>query len=678
MWNHLPVTCLWKFQLDNEGCVLWSIDMKVEEFLDIDERRVVILIPPVYKTWINSHEEGRFPQIVGWQDMPLENFSSKFIGVRFSRDNLLPPLSLEFEDNQFGKTVPCIQNTSIEIGGHLVGVKLYDSLDKKAFKEGTYNFFSGKISICKDEQEMDYNIETHRKLLLSNMRKKVRIYKNKNIKVLLANMPWQMKDKYGVRAGSRWPHIKDESEGEYLPFPFFLAYSTALLRKHNINAELLDCIAERIPEDVFLDKLSRMKFDLLVSETSTPSFYYDMGLLKKISHNIDVPVVLCGSHPEIYKPEFLERHNFIDFVLFGEYEITLLELVRCVIEGKRDFSYIDGLIWRDEKNNVVKNRPRELFDLNILPWPYRDNLPMERYWDLPGNIPHPSAQMVASRGCPFSCNFCLWPQILFNGNTYRTRDVKDVVDEMEFLIREKEFKSIYFDDDTFNIGKTRMIRLCSEIIDRGLNNIPWAIMARADLMDKDILNAMKKAGLHAVKYGIESISQEIVTGCGKALDLKKTEDMINYTKSLGIYIHLTFSFGLSGETKETIRRTIDYALKLDPQSVQFSIITPFPGTRLFEQLDAKGKILTKNWSLYDGHYNCIFRPDNLSTNALESAKQYAYRRWAEHQRKKRGFRGDVKRFLEYYRNYGFGVVSRKTLSYLNYFLFKRKKFVGKI
>lgn len=499
----------------------------------------------------------------------------------------------------------------------------------------------------------------------------------KRLRVLLANLPWQKQGMRGVRAGSRWPHMKDVSEGNYLPFPFFLAYATSLLRKNDFAADLIDAIAEEIPEDKFIEKLSRKDFDILVTETSAPSFYYDMELLKKIS-SLNVPIVLSGPHPEIYRPEFLLKFNFIDFVLFGEYEFTLLELIGALSEGKKNLSYITGLIWRNQDNNIIKNAPRPPFDVNLLPWPYRDGLSMKNYWDLPGDIPHPSVQMVASRGCPFGCNFCLWPQVLFGGRNYRARDVKDCIDEMEYLTRKEGYKSVYFDDDTFNIGKKRMLKFCDEIIKRGLNEIPWAIMAKTDLMDEQILQAMKKAGLYAVKYGVESAAQELVDRCGKCLDLKKTERIIEYTKSLGIKVHLTFAFGLPGETKETIKESIDYALRLDPQSVQFSIITPFPGTALFEELDRKGRIFTKDWSLYDGHYSCVFQPDNLSASDLEEAKQYAYKLWQDYQRKKRVFWRDLKKFFTYWQNYGFSEVFRRAIKYLGYLCFHRKKLTGKI
>lgn len=484
---------------------------------------------------------------------------------------------------------------------------------------------------------------------------------NKNFKILLANLPWLKDKKQGVRAGSRWPHMKDESEGGYMPFPFFLAYSASLLQKNNFDALIIDAVADRVPCGAFIKNVLSMGLDYLAAETSVPSFYDDLKILEKIGR-IGIPIILCGPNALIYEPKFLENHPYISFVLYGEYEFGLLDLARCLREDG-DLSNVKGLIYRN-KNSIIKNTEREPFDINLLPWPERDSLPMEKYLDAPGEMPTPSVQVLASRGCPFGCNFCLWPQVIYRGSHYRARDVKDVVDEMEYLVREKSFKSVYFDDDTWNVGKERILRFCGEIKKRGLQNIPWAIMARPDLMDEEMLRELKSAGLWAVKYGVESCVQSLVENSHKNMKLKNSFRMIKLTKNLGIKVHLTFCFGLPGETGKTIQKSISHALSLEPDSVQFSILTPFPGTRLFEELDSQGRILTKDWSKYDGHYHCVFKPDNLSAGDLEKAKIHAYELWSEYIRKKRGFAEDVNRFYVYARSKGLSYTLDKTRNYL--------------
>lgn len=680
IFKELPLNQIWVIKII-EGCqICLDISTETEEWLCINEFRVICQANSRYKAWIRNFQQEDFPRPNNyWQDLCLDNIFAFLIGVRFPREGkFLPSLALERRNGK-EQAFAFVQKPPSGINAHIIGFRQINLKGEESYCPGRYHLFSGRINLFEKDNLLDQKIENLRQSFFKTIKgEKIEEKKSKRkLKALLANFPWQKEGKWGVRAGSRWPHIKDRSENNYLPFPFFLAYAASLLKKNNIEVNLIDAIAEAIPESEFLESLSRIDFDILVIETSVPSFYYDMGMLKKAAL-VNIPVILCGPHPEIYKTEFLAENNFVDFVLFGEYEFTLLELVKAISCGKKDFSSVNGLIWRDGNNKIIKNLPREPVNIDNLPWPYRDGPAMEKYWDLPGDIPHPSVQMLASRGCPFSCNFCLWPQLLYGGRNYRARNVKDVVDEMEFMVRQKGFKSVYFDDDTFNVGKQRIIKLCDEIIKRGLHNIPWAAMAKADLMDKEMLAAMKKAGLHAIKYGVENASQELLDNCGKCLDLKKAKRMIEFTKSLGIKIHLTFLFGLEGETKETIKKTIDYSLELAPDSVQYSILTPFPGTEIFKKLDREGRIITKNWSLYDGHYSCVFRPKNLSASDLETAKQYAYKMWAEEQRKKRGFLGNAKKFLAYWQNYTLKKAFKKTRNYLSYVYFKREKFIGKI
>ena len=679
-FKELPLMQNWMIRIEADFRINWQISMEAEEHLYIDEIRILCPVSSCYKSWFNGYQQNDFPRLdAHWRDLCLKDQSSSLVGVRFPKDSRsLPSFYLEAQNDR-KNFFPLVQNSSREFNSHIIGFRYRDEQRNRKYCPGRRHLFSGRINLFKEDNILDNKMEMLRQGdFKTAVQKKSKCRKSKRrLRVLLVNLPWKNEISWGVRAGSRWPHIKDYSEGAYLPFPFFLAYATSLLRKNGIEADLIDAIAEAMPQEKLLGKISKLNFDILVTETSVPSFYYDMQILKKIS-SLDMPIVLSGPLPEIYEPEFLKQNGFINFVLFGEYEFTLLELIKAISAGKKDLCSIQGLIWRNRSGDVVKNPARSPFDINLLPWPHRDGLPMDKYWDLPGNIPEPSIQMLASRGCPFSCNFCLWPQLLYGGRNYRSREVNDVVDEMEFMIRERGFKSVYFDDDTFNVGKKRIINLCDGIVRRGLHTTAWAVMAKADLMDEEILQAMKKAGVYAIKYGVESASQELLDRCGKCLNLQKAERMINFTKSLGIRTHLTFLFGLEGETEETMKKTIDYSLKLDPDSVQYSILTPFPGTEIFKKLDCEGRIVTKDWSLYDGHYNCVFQPRNLSASDLEAAKQYAYRLWAEKQRKKRGLSGDAKRFLRHCQNYGLKGALGKARSYLDYVYFKRKKFIGKI
>lgn len=460
-----------------------------------------------------------------------------------------------------------------------------------------------------------------------------------SMKVFLGNSPWNKPDLYGVRAGSRWPHF-ERCGDPYMPFPFYMAYATAVLEKEGHEVLLVDGVAERISDDEFFKRVEDFSPGLALLEVSTPSIGKDLQDAERLKKALgkDVPVVFAGPHIEMYRPDFLEKVPMVDFVLMGEYEYTLRELVDKLANGK-DPSDTLGVLCRMPDGSVKENPRRPLIEnIDELPWPARHHLPMDSYHDCPGGIPCPSLQMWASRGCPFKCIFCAWPQIMYNGSKYRVRDPKDVVNEIEHCVKKYGMKSIYFDDDTFNIGKKRIISICEELTSRNLN-LPWAVMARADTADFEMLKAMKQAGLQSIKYGVESASQKLVDACGKALDLKKVEETVKITRKLGINFHLTFTFGLPGETWDTVHQTIRYAKKLSPDSIQFSIVTPFPGSSYFDILEKKGYLKSKDWTQYDGSNMAVVRTDDMTSEELEQALQMAHREWEKHKFRRTFFQG---------------------------------------
>jgi len=457
------------------------------------------------------------------------------------------------------------------------------------------------------------------------------------MRIILGNPPWRIGNRLGVRAGSRWPFTMEVTDGTrlppYIPFPFFLAYAAAVLERERFPVMLIDGIAEGLTEEEYLAKAAAFNPDLVLHETSTASIATDLRIAQKIKEAAYARVALAGPHVSVLTERILKENAFVDFILLGEYELTLLDLCAHLMNAT-PLGEVNGLSFR-KPDGTIQTNPRRpsLKDLDSLPWPVRHFLPMERYRDAFCDMPHPMLQMWASRGCPYKCIFCLWPDVMYGDHEYRTRDPKNVVDEVEYCQKKYGFKSFYFDDDTFNLGKARIITLCREIKKRNLG-IPWAAMCRADAIDEEMLRQMKDAGLIAVKYGIESASQRIVNASGKKLDLKKAEKAIELARKLGIRFHLTFTFGLPGETSETIKKTIDYALEKDPDCLQFSLATPFPGTEYHERLKKTGNIVAGSWEEYDGSGRSVIQTEHLSREDLEHWLSEAYRLWGEHQNKK--------------------------------------------
>lgn len=454
------------------------------------------------------------------------------------------------------------------------------------------------------------------------------------MKILLSNPPWSKKGFYAVRAGSRWPHFEDENV-HYMPFPFFMAHSCSWLEQHGYKPTMIDSLALKQTHAEFYEELKKLAPDLLCMEISSFSMSNDLEIARQAKKLVPgLKVIFMGLANEMKEEDFLRKNaKEIDYCLVGEYEDTLLELVQTLDQKKIPDKLIGATFLREDGSfSGFERRPLQP-DINIYPWPSRNQLPMLNYHDEPGNIPTPSAQMWASRGCPFKCIFCAWPQIMYGNNDYRTRDIIDLADEFEWLVTQWGFKSIYFDDDTFNVNKKRIAAFCEELIRRGVK-VPWAAMSRADLVDEKLLKVMRLSGVHALKFGIESADQNAVDNMEKSLNLRKATENIRLTHNFGIKTHLSFMFGLPGETRESCEKTLNLALDLNPESLQFTVAAPFPGSKFMEHLQKTGH-LTKEVTEADGFRTSVVKTDKMSADELEEFVAHAQNTWVIHKAKQK-------------------------------------------
>ncbi|MFA5358760.1 MAG: radical SAM protein [Patescibacteria group bacterium] len=442
------------------------------------------------------------------------------------------------------------------------------------------------------------------------------------MKVLLSNPPCRVdsgdgKEKFFIRAGSRWPFSvtkKKEEKADYLPFPFYLAYTAALLEKKGFDIVVNDAVTLNKTEEEFLQEIVRDNPDIILFETSTPTINHDLVLVNKIKKLLPkIKIALAGPHVSTFFQETMKKSPVVDFIFIQEYELSFTELVERLVQGKT-FDDITGLVWRSGEQ--IKNNPPKLIDpLDQLPPPARRFFPIDLYWD--GFCQYrPAVQMHATRGCPFRCNFCLWNQVMYNNAKYRTFGVKRIVDEMKDCQKKYGAKEVYFDDDTFTGNKQFVLDFCREIKNRGLN-IHWSCMGDAMITDEEMVEAMADAGCVGMKFGVESGDAEVLKKICKPVVHEKIKKVARLLAKKHIKTHATFTFGLSGETKESMKKTMDFAKELDVDSVQFSINTPFPGTRYYQESQEKGLLLAKDWSDYDGATSSIVKFENLTNEEVE-------------------------------------------------------------
>ena len=459
-----------------------------------------------------------------------------------------------------------------------------------------------------------------------------------SLRVLLVNPPCRHPlegglERYFVRAGCRWPFSvvkRPAARPLYTPFPFFMAYTAALLEADGFEVRVDDAVTRNATEEEFLQHASGCAPDVIISETSTPTIAVDLRIARTLKERTGAVVVLVGPHVSTFPGEILAEEHGIDYVLVGEYEESALKLLRALREGVIPQG-IDGVVARSGELTVPVDKPAPV-DLSRLPYPARHHFPLtsapdlDAYWD--GFCQYrPAVQVHASRGCPFRCNFCLWTQVLYRQGQYRTFDAVRVVDEMEHCVEVHGAREIYFDDDIFTGNRAHVLEVCEEIRRRGLG-VPWSCMADAAVTDRQMVEAMADAGCIGFKFGVESADPELLKRIGKPHSLlKKVHDLCSWLASRQIKSHATFTFGLLGETTGSMERTFEFACDVDVDMVQFSITTPFPGTRYFEELETLKLAPSRNWDDYDGSSAAAARFDRLAADEVVEYARSAHGRW---------------------------------------------------
>lgn len=490
--------------------------------------------------------------------------------------------------------------------------------------------------------------------------------------IVLSNPPYRIplgdgRERFFIRAGSRWPFsiVKCEDDvSDYLPFPFYLAYAAALIeREPGLEVMVEDGVALNEREDEFLRRVCAASPRIFLLESATGTVRHDIELARTIKARCpDTLICFAGFHVTALTEETLElAGDAIDFILLQEYEESFLALARAIRDGT-DVSEIAGIAFR-RGDTLVRNDSPGLVDVNRLPHPARHLFPandrpdMNRYWD--GFCQYRRAvQMHASRGCPFRCDFCVWNQVMYGQGMYRGRDVADICDEIEEVIDGYGAREIYFDDDTFTGHKKHVMAFCEEMIRRGLQSrTRWSAMADFMITDDEMLRRMRAAGCIGVKFGVESGNEEVLKRIGKPVRLDRLRRNAALCARLGIKTHATFTFGLNGETRASMRDTLDLAKSLDCDSVQFSITTPFPGTRYYEELKRRGDLLAERWEDFDGSNSCVVRFGDMDARDVQEFHAAAGDEWLRSKLRQPGWiwrqlRGQVRAW----QGQGFGIV----------------------
>ncbi len=442
------------------------------------------------------------------------------------------------------------------------------------------------------------------------------------MKVLVANPPWPGPG-YGARSDVRWPHKRSD---KYIEYPIYLSYTAAVVEEAGFDVAFVDAIMDELSIEEFAQRVRDHAPRLALVETSTPTIFFDLetaAAIKKAAPGTFV--ALLGSHVTYFDKEIVVENLAVDAVLRGEFEYTAADLARALQAGG-DLAGVAGLTYRDAGGDVHANPDRPLFEpLDAMPFPARHIVKDDGYRAGIYSGGHPTA-MVSSRGCPYRCTFCLWPDILY-GHKFRARSAENVVNEIEEAVRVYGHDEIYFDDDTFTIDRQRVMDICRLILERGLEKeVEWIAQCRVDTVDREMLEAMKAANCGYILFGVESGSPQMLKKMKKGITLDKIRHAFKLTKDVGIKTQAFFLFGMPGETQETIQESIDFAKEINASSTQFAVAIPHPGTALYEECKENGWLTSNNWADYTAE-DCLIETPWLTAKEVEEARIRAYREY---------------------------------------------------
>ena len=406
------------------------------------------------------------------------------------------------------------------------------------------------------------------------------------LKTLFLNPP--SFEKFDGGASSRWPATR---EIESYWYPVWLTYPAGMLE----GSRLLDGPPHHIK---WAEVVTILKdYEFLVLFTSTMGWDGDQKMAEVIKQTYPSIKISFVGPPVTTSPEkALNECPAIDFICRREFDFSVVEFANGT-----PLNEILGVSYKDA-NGVIQHNPDRAQvtpeQLDEMPWAteiYARDLDVTKY-----NVPfllHPFVSLYSTRGCPAQCTFCLWPQTL-SGHAWRKRSTDDVAAEManakKLFPNVKEF---FFDDDTFNIQKARTIELCEKLKPLGLT---WSCTSRVTT-DFDTLKAMKEAGCRLLIVGYESGDPQILKNIKKGATVQRALDFQRDCHKLGLVVHGDFILGLPGETRESIRNTIDFAKQLDCETIQVSIAHAFPGTEFFDYAKENGFITNEAMSDEGGH-----------------------------------------------------------------------------
>lgn len=445
------------------------------------------------------------------------------------------------------------------------------------------------------------------------------------MRVLLLNPPFHPRFSRSQRSPAR-------TKSGNLYYPIWLGYATGVLEQAGHDVRLVDAPAAGLSREETVRLAAEFRPQLLILDTSTPSVLNDLEVAEALRAALPRPhtfIALVGTHASALPRETMAAAPYVDGVARREYDHTVRD-VAAVLEGGGELSSVLGLSYREE-DRIIENSLRP-----ELKTPELDKMPhVTQIWRRHLNIrdyrysitPYPQVTTVTGRGCPYRCDFCVWPQLL-TGHGYRRRSIENVVDEFVWIGRNLPNVHVFIEDDTLTVNKKRCHELAEGLLGAS-SRVKFTANARADV-DYETLAILKKAGLRMVCTGFESADNTILQNIEKRLEVNQAREFVECARRAGVLVHGCFMVGNPGETRRTLRQSLDFAMRINPDSAQFFPLMVYPGTKAYDRAAADGSLVSRDWGRWltpDGLHNTVIDRPELPAHELVSWCDHARRRF---------------------------------------------------
>ena len=427
-----------------------------------------------------------------------------------------------------------------------------------------------------------------------------------------------------------------------------LAYLGAVSEERGDEVRIFDADIEDQPLDEFMREFRPHLVGITANTPQVKQAWRHAAQIKAVH---DVPIVVGGPHPSVAAEDLdfeSARNPHVDIVVRGEGEESWIEIcdrVEGFMRDQEDYSVralMDparglwddclGITYKTSDGEVHRNLDRTpIKDLESLPWPAYHLFRMEKYTNLQPATDHVdgarSFSILTSRGCPYRCTFCSQSIMPIK---WRARNPENVLAEWRHLVYDLGAEEIGVLDDSANIRKDRLYTLADLLIENQLNHVPWIFVngIRANLAEYELMKRLKEAGLKRTAFGVETGNPQILKAIDKNIDLDTIRQAFKVCKSVGLETIGFFIIGLPGETRETMQDTINFAIELDPLIANFSMMTPYPGTKVYEQVKRQGRMLIQDWEDYVFfEQKARYEMGDMTAGLVEEMYRKAYRQF---------------------------------------------------